>query len=123
MENVFVFIIQFDNAVERYSQPAMLFPYETMEVYTLYMINSHIIDSNNDDIADNVVDSLTPTVESFLYAIENRYVSELTSDDALLIYMFGHGTKDKRFQVLGVDNMLSASDLNTALDFLQHQTN
>jgi hypothetical protein len=88
-----------------------------------YMINSHIIDINNDDIADNVVDSYSPTVESFLYAIENRYVSELTTDDALLIYMFGHGTKDIRFQVLGVDNMLSASDLDTALDFLQHQTN
>ena len=84
-----------------------------------YMINSHIIDINHDDIADNVVDSYSPTVESFLYAIENRYVSELTSDDALLIYMFGHGTKDKRFQVLGVDT----NDLNTALDFLQHQTN
>ena len=80
-------------------------------------------DINHDDIADNVVDSYSPTVESFLYAIENRYVSELTTDDALLIYMFGHGTKDKRFQVLGVDNMLSASDLDSALDFLQHQTN
>jgi hypothetical protein len=87
-----------------------------------FMINSQIIDIDNDDIADNIVDTYTPTTESFLYTIKNRFVSELTPDDALLIYMFGHGTEDKRFQVLGLDNMLTTTVLNNALDDLQDQT-
>jgi len=87
------------------------------------MLHSQMIDLNNNEVIDqdeqNLVDVYPPTAATFLDAIRNQFVNDLGPETPLFIYMQGHGTSDGRFQVLGADEMVSADQIDDALDQLQ----
>jgi parallel beta-helix repeat protein/VCBS repeat-containing protein len=87
-----------------------------------YAINSQIIDITDDDIADNIVDNSLPSADSFLSAIENEFDNEVNEEIPLFIYMYGHGTDDGRFVVLGYDEVLEANQLDHAIGEIQNKT-
>ena len=86
------------------------------------MIHSQMIDTNHDEIEEDVVDIYPPTVDDFVDVIRTGFASELNADTPLFIYMQGHGTSDGRFRVLGSDQYISSSVIGSALDELQAQT-
>jgi len=88
-----------------------------------FMIHSQIIDLNNDEISDDIVDNQRPTRDAFISIINSEFTDNLDATTPLYIYMQGHGTKDARFQVLGDDHFVSASEIRTALDQLQNAKN
>ena len=87
-----------------------------------YAINSQMIDITDNEIPDNIVDNTLPTADSFLYAIENEFVNEVNEEVPLFIYMYGHGTDDGRFIVLGYDEVIEADQLDQALTNIQNET-
>jgi probable HAF family extracellular repeat protein len=87
------------------------------------MINSKMIDINNDDIPDNVVDTSIPTAKALINVIQNEYADILNENDTLYIYMQGHGTSNSKFKILGNDEYISSAQLKKALDIFQHKTN
>jgi hypothetical protein len=86
------------------------------------MINSQMIDINNDDIPDNVVKTPIPTAEKLTHVIQNEYAEILTENDTLYIYMQGHGTRTSKFKILGRDEYISSTQLNNALNIFQDKT-
>jgi len=86
------------------------------------MINSQMIDINNDDIPDNVVDTAIPTANALTNVIQNEYTSILNENDTLYIYMQGHGSSNSKFKILGSDEYISSTQLNDALTIFQQRT-
>jgi hypothetical protein len=94
------------------------------------MINSQMIDINNDDIPDEVVDTKLPTADALINIIENEYTHILNANDTLYIYMQGHGTKViqedgaiiSKLKLLGADECISSTQLNDALSHFQNKT-
>jgi len=84
-----------------------------------FMINSHIIDIDHDDIADDVVDGFYPTKETFAEAIKTEFASDLSPSIPLFIYMQGHATADRRFKVYDSENYITGAEIGDALDHLQ----
>jgi hypothetical protein len=87
------------------------------------LLHTESIDYNYDYIPDPVVDVTTPTVERFIDVIKNEYIDVLSEEIPLYIFMQGHGTSDGRFKVLGNDEYIYADEIDTALDYVQEQTN
>ena len=86
------------------------------------MINSKMIDINNDEIADNIVDQISPTAASLTDTISNYMTTYLNEDQTLYLYMMGHGTDNAMFKVNGEDQYISSKQINAALDKLQEKT-
>ncbi|ETR64766.1 MAG: hypothetical protein OMM_15374, partial [Candidatus Magnetoglobus multicellularis str. Araruama] len=55
-------------------------------------------------------------------AIENEFDKEVNEEIPLFIYMYGHGTDDGRFVVLGYDEVLEANQLDHAIGEIQNKT-
>jgi len=87
-----------------------------------YAINSQIIDITDNEIPDNIVDNSLPSADSFLSAIENEFTNEVNEEVLLFIYMYGHGTDDGRFVVLGYDEVIEANQLDQSLTNIQKKT-
>ena len=87
-----------------------------------YSINSEMVDIDHDEKLDDIVDNKTPSTDSFLSAIENKFALEVNETTPLFIYMFGHGTNDARFIVLGNDEWIEAEQLNQSLNIIQQKT-
>jgi hypothetical protein len=88
-----------------------------------FMIHSQIIDLNNDEIPDDIVDNQRPTKDAFIDVINSEFTDNLDATTRVYIYMQGHATQDARFQVLGDDHFVSASEIRAALDQLQKKKN
>jgi hypothetical protein len=87
-----------------------------------YSINSKMIDIDHDETPDDIVDNDKPSAASFLSTIENQFALEVNETTPLFIYMFGHGTNDARFIVLGNDEWIGAQQLNQSLNIIQQKT-
>jgi parallel beta-helix repeat protein len=87
-----------------------------------YAINSQIIDITDNEVPDNIVDNTLPSADSFLSAIENEFANEVNEEIPLFIYMYGHGTNDGRFVVLGYDEVIEANQLDQSLTNIQKKT-
>ena len=86
------------------------------------MIDSKMIDIDNDDIPDNVVDTNEPSVDRLIHTIQYEFSDILNQDDTLYVYMQGHGTSNSKFKILGVDESISSKQLNDAFNHLQNRT-
>jgi Leucine-rich repeat (LRR) protein len=86
------------------------------------IIHSQSIDIDKDEIPDPVVNCNLPTNSDFLNAIENIFTNDLNPETPLYIYMIGHATQDRRFQVFGYDEILTGFEIKNALDQLQAKT-
>jgi len=87
-----------------------------------FMINAENIDINYDGKTDHIVDNPLPTVDSIKTAIHTQFADTLNEDTPLIIYLMGHGNKDATFRVLGSDQIITAIELNDAIDTLQSKT-
>lgn len=87
-----------------------------------FMLNSQNVDINHDDIPDTVVDNELPTVESFQTAIQSQFQETLNADTPLIVYIMGHANSQNQFKILGDDEMISATEMNQAIDAIQKTT-
>lgn len=87
-----------------------------------FMLNSQNVDINHDDIPDTVVDNELPTVESFQTAIQSQFQETLNADTPLIVYIMGHANSQNQFKILGDDEMISATEMNQAINAIQKTT-
>ena len=88
-----------------------------------FMINSQLIDIDNDDVPDQVVDDNAPSSNSFLDAIKTEFKDSLNSETPLFIYMIGHGINNGSFAIQGSNQYVSAIEIKSAVDELQKSIN
>jgi len=86
------------------------------------MINSQMIDINNDEIPDDIVSQSIPSTSCLTNIITNQFSNLLNEKETLYIYMMGHGTDDAKFKVFGNDEYISSKQLKSAIDDLQEKT-
>jgi len=85
----------------------------------LFVIDSQLIDIDNDEEPDTVVDTYPPSVDAFVSGIREHYADELSPGIPLFVYMQGHATEDGRFKVWGDDDYVPVLEIKDALDQLQ----
>jgi len=87
-----------------------------------FLINTDMIDIDDDEKIDEVVDENFPTVHNFLDVLDSNILLSLNSDTPLFMYLQGHGTRSGRLELMGNDDYLAPEILANELDELQSQT-
>ncbi|KPA11928.1 transporter [Candidatus Magnetomorum sp. HK-1] len=88
----------------------------------IYHIKSQMISIDLDEVPDDVVDDSTPTAHEIVDSIKEAE-NQVDENNRFILYLQGHGTEDARLRVDGVDEYITAEEIDVALDWLQTRTN
>jgi len=86
-----------------------------------FMINTDMIDIDDDGLSDRVVDETSPSLSIILNLLEDEFVSTLDADSPLFVYIQGHGTEGGKVELFGGD-YLTPDILLERLDAIQDST-
>ncbi|ETR69338.1 MAG: hypothetical protein OMM_03993 [Candidatus Magnetoglobus multicellularis str. Araruama] len=87
-----------------------------------FHIHSQMISIDYDEVPDDIVDDCTPSSDEIGEAIRSAE-SKVDENNRYILYLQGHGTDDARLRVAGIDDYITAQEIDVALDFLQSRTN
>jgi hypothetical protein len=87
-----------------------------------FHIQSQMISIDFDEVPDDIIDDSTPTVNEIGNAIRAGE-SKVDEYNRYILYLQGYGTNDARLRVGGMDDYITAQEIDVALDWLQTRTN